>query len=143
MKHRTLPSLALVAALLFVMQTPLVALAQNARPSVSETITYDAGLQGTSTRPIAGEALSGRMRLTVSPDGTIQGTYIPQDGAPIQVSGGLGTDGNVWLTFGQITVMGQWHRNGGIVGSSFGPPAFDRLQFIAHPVYVQHSQERS
>jgi hypothetical protein len=115
--------------------------AATALPSAAETITYDAGLRGTQTRPLVGEALTGTMKLNVTPDGTIQGTYLPLDGSPMMVSGGLQRDGTVWLNFGQLTVMGRWH-NGGIVGSTFGPPSFDRLQFVAEPTNVQHVQQR-
>jgi len=143
MKHRISAALALGATLLLGLQVPLAAQAANARPPFAETITYDAGLQGTISRPIVGSALAGRMRLNIFPDGNIQGTYIPQDGNPFPVTGGLGTDGSVWLSFDQITVMGRWQQGGRIVGSSFGPAAFDRLQFVADPLYTQHSQQRS
>ena len=144
MKHHAIVArLALSGALLLGLQIPAVAQATNARPSFPETITYNVGLEGTTSRPIVGSALAGRMRLRIFPDGNIQGTYLPEDGNPLSVTGGLGTDGSVWLLFGQVTIMGRWHQSGAIVGSSFGPAAFDRLEFVAHPVYIQHSQQRS
>jgi len=143
MKHTIVGALALGAALLLGLQNPIAAQAANARPAAPETITYNAGLQGTLSRPIAGSEFDGRMRLSVFPDGNIQGTYIPDEGSPLSITGGLGTDGSVWLNFGAITVMGSWQKSGKIVGSSFGPAAFDRLQFVADPVYVQHSQRQS
>lgn len=143
MKRKILAPLALLAGLAFGLQVPLAVQAAGFRPASTETITYDAGLEGSSARPIVGAVLAGRLRLTISPDGTIAGTYFPQDGNAFPVTGGLEESGSMWLLFDNTTIMGHLKRDGALVGSSFGPPAFDRLTFVAHPVSIQHSQQRS
>ena len=138
-----LAPLALGAALALGLQAPLAAQAANARPNTAETITYDAGLERTSFRPIVGAELAGEMKLTLYPNGSIQGTYFPYDGSPFPVAGGLQPNGHVFLSLGKTTVSGKLTSDGGIVGSTFGPPAFNALEFVAHPERIRHSQQRS
>jgi hypothetical protein len=133
---------ALAAALALGLQVPLAAQAANALPSSQKTITYDAGLEGSSFRPIVGALLAGTMRLTLYPDGTIQGTYIPEDGNSFAVAGGLQEDGLVFLTLGRTTVNGKLMPNGTIVGSTFGPAAFDALKFVAVPNNPEHPHQQ-
>lgn len=64
----------------------------------------------------AGE-YDGTLRLTINPNGIVSGTYIPSNGGPRIVSGGVKGD-NIWLDFG---FNGRMHvegtiRNGHIVG---------------------------
>ncbi|MGH7662432.1 MAG: hypothetical protein ACRENA_16125 [Vulcanimicrobiaceae bacterium] len=125
--------LALAASLALGLQVPLAAQAATMLPSSPKTITYNADLEGSSLRPIAGALLAGTMRLTLYPDGTIQGIYNPEDGNPLHVAGGLQQNGNVFLTIGQTTVDGQLMRDGRIVGSTYGSPALTALKFVAVP----------
>lgn len=125
--------LALAATLALGLQVPIAAQAANALPSAPRTITYDAGLEGSSARPIAGALLAGTMRLTLYPDGTIQGRYTPEDGASFPVAGGLQGNGAIFLTLGRTTVNGTLMPSGRIVGSTFGPPVYDALKFVAVP----------
>lgn len=139
---RFLGPLALAAGIAAGALAPLAVRAATARPPQPETITYDAGLQGSFTHPMVGEALAGRMRLTINPDGIIQGNYIPDDGTTFPVAGGLETSGRVWLTLGRTTINGQLMGNGEIVGSSFANGPLDALKFVAQPLRVPHPQTR-
>lgn len=121
---------------------PVVAQAAIPQGSSVRTVTYDAGLEGSTLRPIAGSVLTGKMQLHIYPDGIVQGTYFPLDGNAFAVSGGVQQNGNVNLVLGRITVSGHVNANGSIVGSSFGPAAFDDLTFIAHPVQIERHQIR-
>jgi hypothetical protein len=45
--------------------------------------------------------VDGRMRVTIRPDGILQGTYQNEDdGLPHNVSGGVDADGSVWFEIG-------------------------------------------
>jgi hypothetical protein len=101
-------------------------------PTQARTITYAAAFEGTTIRPMTGELLDGTMRLTLYPNGIIQGTYIPQDEQPFSVSGGLDDNGKVWLLLGRTTVTGEWKAGDAITAYSTGP-LFANLQFTATP----------
>jgi hypothetical protein len=143
MKTKIFAPLALAATLALGLQVPLAAQAANVLPSSPRTITYNAGMEASSVRPIVGALLAGTMRLTLFPDGTISGTYVPQDGNSFHVAGGLQQNGDVFLTLGQTTVNGQLLPDGTIVGSTFGPPAFDALKFVAVPNSPGHPHQQS
>lgn len=101
-------------------------------PAQARTITYSAAFVGSSVRPITGELLDGTMRLTLYPNGVIQGIYFPQGDAPFAVSGGLDDNGKVWLLLGRTTVTGDWKPGDAILAYSTGP-LFANLQFSATP----------
>jgi hypothetical protein len=101
-------------------------------PTQPRTITYSAAFEGSNVRPITGELLDGTMRLTLYPNGIIQGLYFPQDEAPFTVSGGLDNNGKVWLLLGRTTVTGEWKAGDEILAYSTGP-LFQNLQFAATP----------
>jgi len=119
----------LAALLLFGMPA---ARAASFLPAEPRTITYSAAFVGSSVRPITGELLDGTMRLTLYPNGVIQGMYFPQDDAPFTVSGGLDDKGKVWLLLGRTTVTGDWKAGDSILAYSTGP-LFQNLQFTATP----------
>lgn len=118
-----------------------VALALAGAPAISngatayntnETLHVD---YNTSIAPLFGFGYpwSGKLQLTITPDGIINGYYRPDDNqAFIPVTGGR--DGqNVWLEIGQ---MGRLHvtgtlQRGRIVGTAFDERTNDQYKFNA------------
>lgn len=96
------------------------------------TVTYNAGFVGTPTRPIVGQAFAGTMRLTIYPDGIVQGNYVTQGGGLLPVTGGVEPSGKMWLQFGRATVTGELQHSGVIRAYSSGPDFAD-LNFVATP----------
>ncbi|GEM_PF-2803041 len=142
MKSKMFWPLALASFLAVGLHAPLRAQARDMHPIPQKTITYRASLEATAARPIVGAVLPGTMRLTLDPDGTIQGTYIPEDGHPFPVTGGVRQNGNLFLTMGRTTVNGRLMRDGTIIGSTFGPAPFDALKFVAVPKELEHPQRQ-
>jgi hypothetical protein len=118
--------------LAMLMLGPVAARAATVLPAQAHTVVYSASFVGSQSRPIVGEYLDGTMRITVYPSGIIAGTYLPQDGSPFTVSGGLDANGKVWLLLGQTIVTGAWQPDGAIVAYSAGP-SFQDLKFTATP----------
>ena len=85
----TLSALALAAALV-----PLPA------PAAGAGVSYDLATQ--QTDDLSPGEYDGRMRIRISPDGIVQGTYLATDGQLSNVTGGLhGT--KIWLQIGDRT----------------------------------------
>jgi hypothetical protein len=94
------------------------------RPSHPITVKYETSLRGNSVRNEVGGYFAGTMRLTFHPDGILQGTYVPDAGNPIPVTGGIEDSGRVWLSIGtrnRMTVNGHVHQGGWIEGIINGP----------------------
>ena len=80
----------------------------------------------------AGE-YDGQMRLVIDANGIVSGTYVPSDGGPRPVTGGV-TGDKIWLDFG---AGNQWHvtgtiRNGHIVGFSSSTKGLETYTFVAN-----------
>ena len=128
---KNLKTLAIAGLLCAALVAPATAAVVNYRPAQPVTVTYNADLEGSDIRPIVGAYLAGTMRLTFYPSGIVQGTYLPLDGNPFQVTGGVETDGALWLDLGGTTVRGRIDRSGSIVGDSWGTTPFSNLTFKA------------
>jgi hypothetical protein len=123
----------IVAAVLAAsMLGPIAARAASVLPVQPRAVVYAAAFVGSTARPLVGEYLDGTMRLTIYPSGIIAGTYLPQDGSPFSVSGGLDANGKVWLLLGQTIVTGELQPDGTIAAYSAGP-SFQDLKFTAKP----------
>lgn len=109
---------------------PIRAQAASVLPTQARSLVYSAAFVASPSRQIVGEYLDGTMRVTLYPSGIIQGTYMPQDGAPFVVSGGVKANGDLWLMLGHTIVTGTWQPNGAIVAYSAGPE-FQDLKFDA------------
>jgi len=93
------------------------ALAISAIPSHAVTIQY-----ATRIVPSFGVGeYDGTMRLTLNPDGIINGFYIPDSGGPRLVTGGIDGD-HIWLDIGfmgGLHITGQFKDGHRIVGYTF------------------------
>jgi len=139
--RRTIAILACAAAL----SGTALAIAPSASLASASTQTrsYDTVMTQTLPLPSAG-AIVGKMTLSVSDDGTINGSYIPADaGPPVEVTGGT-RGSELWLeigSMGSLRIYGAMNGDGTITGTatqypSIGsdytgePPAFS---FVAKP----------
>jgi len=82
-----------------------------------------------------GGEIDGRMRLTLTPDGIISGTYQDEDTGRISdVEGGVERDNKVWLEAGGA--LGGYHFTGTLIGTTIDAVAYhgnDDLHLIAVP----------
>lgn len=110
---RLILSLAAVAGLLFAPHTALAV--QNA----AKTVTYHTAYHQTTPTQTAGE-VTGVMRLTFGPDGTVTGTYRDEfAGGFSSVAGGI-SGANIWFSFGRRAghqFRGVVEKNGTISGT--------------------------
>ena len=118
-----------------------VVVALTAAPAISRAATaYDVNQAvhvnyNTSIAPFFGFGYpwSGRLQLTMTPDGIINGFYRPDgDQSFIPVTGGRNGE-NVWLDIGQtgrLHVTGTLQR-GQIVGTAFDERTDDQYKFSA------------
>ena len=144
--RRTIATLTAGAALwaAVLAAAPSASLAATGQPAAQNaTRTYDTTMTQTQPIPSAG-VVAGKLTLTTSSDGVINGWYIPQDaGSPVVVTGAQ--QGNtLWLELGEMGALridGSVGKDGGIVGTAtqfpdigssyYGiPPAFS---FVAKP----------
>jgi hypothetical protein len=125
-------TIGLAALALMLMLGMPAANATSFLPTAPRTITYSAAFVGSSVRPIVGEYLDGTMRLTLYPNGIIQGLYFPQDEPSFTVSGGLDDNGKVWLLLGNATVTGTW-KTGDVIDAYSSGPSYQSLKFTATP----------
>ncbi|HXM19135.1 MAG TPA: hypothetical protein VN934_10080 [Candidatus Tumulicola sp.] len=121
----TLGALTAAAAL----AAPAVASAQVAIPLT----TYTTSL--TQVGPLASPgAYTGKLTFTVSPDGIVQGWYVPDDESTyVPVSGGE-KDGKLWLNIGDrgsLQITADVLADGSLSGSGFetaaAPSSYDAL----------------
>lgn len=136
--RRTIATLGAAAAVCgaILASAPSVSLAS----APAQTYTYTTSMTQTKPLPSAG-VIAGKMTLSVSDDGIINGWYIPADaGPPVDVTGGK--HGNeLWLdigSMGSLRIYGSIDKNGTIAGTATqyprlgigsdymgSPPAFD------------------
>jgi hypothetical protein len=126
---RLLCSFAAAAAMLV---APITA---HAVTGSAKTVTYHTAYRQTRPLPSGGE-VTGVMRLTFAPDGSVSGTYREEFAGGTQtVAGGL-TGSSIWLSFGargRHQLQGVLEKNGTISGTLSnwrGPRVF---QFTAVP----------
>lgn len=89
-------SAAAAAALLGALAIPAIAPAATTATAQTQSYTIPTKL---TDRYHAGE-YDGLLRLRISPDGIVQGTYQPSDGGILSVTGGLGAKNTIWLDVG-------------------------------------------
>ena len=79
-------------------------------------------------------AYLGTLRVAISPDGVASGFYLPLDGTPVPVSGGVSGD-RIWLNLGSEWQVNGTVREGRIVGTarSQDGTTMDRFRFEASP----------
>jgi hypothetical protein len=110
---RPLLSIAAIAAVLL---APLTA---NAVTTSSKTVTYHTAYR--QTQPLAaGGEVTGILRLTFAPGGTVSGTYRDEFRGGIHTVAGGVTGSNIWLSFGTRGAhqfRGVIHNNGTITGT--------------------------
>ena len=113
------------AGMLAALAVPVSALAASTTSAQTQSYTIPTKL---TDRYHAGE-YDGLLRIRISPDGIVQGTYQPSDGGIVDVSGGL--DGkNIWLDIGgfhSLHVTGTF-RNG-VLKTTAAIPGPDLYEF--------------
>jgi hypothetical protein len=118
-------SAAAAAALLGALALPASALAATTTAAQTQSYTIPTKL---TDRYHAGE-YDGLLRIRISPDGIVQGTYQPSDGGILNVSGGL--DGkNIWLDLGgfhSLHVTGTFEN--GVLKTTAAIPGPDLYEF--------------
>ena len=104
MKARTIATLAVLAL--------TAAFAPLPAPAAGTTVSYDLNVR-TYDEIAAGE-YDGRMRLRISPDGIVQGSFMNTQGQVSDVTGGL--DGTkIWLQIGNSSRIGRSYYSGTLV----------------------------
>jgi hypothetical protein len=131
MTKNTLGALAAAAAIVAAGAFPLAAGAATVTTGQSQTYT----LNVITTRQFDAGEFDGVLRLTISPDGYVNGSYHDVDqGLPKVVTGALEPDGRIWLDIGS---SGQLHLNGtfrnGVLHAVGQIPTSDTLYFDAAP----------
>lgn len=112
--------------------------------AASAPTTYTTTLTQVLPGPSAGE-FDGKLQLTISPDGIINGYYIPQyDGGFVPVTGGI-VNGSYWLDIdvaNGLRVNGRVGADGSLIGTATtvpdasldgGQPFTDTYSFVAKP----------
>jgi hypothetical protein len=130
MNTRILQTAALVFAALS-MGLPAVSQAATAQSTLPVQATYQTSLQSIYGSP---SPWTGTLKLTVNPDGIIQGYYHPDDDmiAFVPVTGGRNGD-QVWLDIGRkghLRVSGTL-QNGAITGGAFDERTHETFKFTA------------
>jgi hypothetical protein len=133
MTRKALGTLATTVALAAASALPLAAGAATVTTGQSQTYILNAV---TTQRFDAGE-YDGVLRLTISPNGYVNGSYHDLDqGSPKNVTGGLQPDGRIWLDIG---ASGRLHLNGtfrnGVLHAVAQIPSADTLYFDATPAH--------
>jgi hypothetical protein len=120
-------SAAVAAALLGALALPASALAATTSTAQTQSYTIPTKL---TDRYHAGE-YDGLLRLRISPDGIVQGTYQPSDGGIVEVTGGLDGKNDIWLDLGNgiraLHVTGTF-RNG-VLQTTAAIPGPDLYEF--------------
>jgi hypothetical protein len=126
MKTRALAALSVLAFTAAI--APLTAL-----PSSGDSVSYD--LATRQYDPSRGGEYTGRMRLRISPDGIVSGTFMNTEGRVSSVVGGL-TGENVWFQIGNAPATRQATFNGTLIDGRLkatAPHGRDRWFFEGVP----------
>ena len=128
---RVAASAALLAAALVL---PLASRAATTSTAPPQTYT----LQTHLTQQYHAGEYAGTMKLTVYPNGIVQGNYLPSDGGTRIVTGGI-TGNNIWLDIGLEETL---HLTGtfknGVLQATANVPALDPYTMNAAVASNQH-----
>jgi hypothetical protein len=121
-------TLAVAAALAVAGALPVAASAETqAAPPALPQAYY---LNVVSSQEFNAGQYDGTMRLTVNPDGIINGTYQSTDqGGPKVVAGGVSPNGRVWLDIGRMHLVGTFVN--GVLHTTSNEPYPDTLHVDA------------
>jgi hypothetical protein len=125
---KNLKTLAVTAAIAISGAIPVAASAETqAAPPALPQAYY---LNVVSSQEFNAGEYDGTMRLTVNPDGIINGTYQSTDqGGPKNVTGGLAPNGRVWLDIGRMHLVGTFVN--GVLHTTSDTPYPDTLHVDA------------
>jgi hypothetical protein len=120
---RTTAAVILAAAL-------ILPAAANAAQPANRTLV----LQSHLPQALRGGEIDGTMRLTLTPEGIISGTYQNADTGQISnVTGGVDSGNKLWLEVGGL---GHYHFTGTLAGTTIDATAYhgnDDLRLLAQP----------
>jgi len=124
MKHAT----RILAAVLSAAAMSLPLAASAASTATSRTLVLSSRI----VQHMHGGEIDGRMRLTISPDGTIMGSYLDTDtGQVSDVTGGVEPGNKLWLDVGEFN---RYHFAGTLTGTTIDASAYhgdDDIHLIA------------
>jgi hypothetical protein len=121
-------ALAVTAALALAGVLPVAASAET--QAAPPTLPHAYYLNVVSSQEFNAGEYDGTMRLTVNPDGIINGTYQSTDqGGPKNVTGGLESNGRVWLDIGRTHLVGTFVN--GVLHTTSATPYPDTLHVDA------------
>jgi hypothetical protein len=121
-------ALAVSAALALAGALPVVASAET--QAAPPTLPHAYYLNVVSSQEFDAGEYDGTMRLTVNPDGIINGTYQSTDqGGPKIVAGGVSPNGRVWLDIGRMHLTGTFIN--GVLHTTSDTPYPDTLHVDA------------
>jgi hypothetical protein len=112
-----------------------IAISAPATQAASTTTYYTTVMLQTRPFP-SGGAYTGRLHLTVSPDGIVNGWYMPEsEGGVLAVTGGKDGD-NLWFELGNrgaVRIDATMQEDGRIVGTATEFPAPERQTTAGMP----------
>jgi hypothetical protein len=107
--------------------------AAQATPAANGTRTLV--LESRITQLLHAGEIDGRIRITITADGTIQGSYRDEEtGHLSDVIGGVDDGNKVWLEVGEF---GRYHFTGTLTGTTIDVTAFhdgDDIRLVATPI---------